>query len=974
MERVRTFLKVKGFHFDTLSGWLYFFMRCGEFLKKYRGRVFATIKEKVRTMPVSQMTIQEMRRHQDICKKTEYRYNELVKLKWTIPTLRDQPRFCVLICVTQGNRVLDDLLDDLDKQIYPPHQVVLFRENFSDKKPEPAYDPEETSSTRLQEQLVLEGLKQAIAAAADSDYLLFLQEGDRILRQSLFELALELNQRGDRPTVLYTDHDCQMENLRGEPYFKPNWSPDLFLVTDYIKRAFIVSQQALTGWEPSKQPLSYSMFCYELLLRVSESGTMAHLPGALITLKHDFYEEDYSEPRNQLRQEALHRRGSDAKVGENAYCNTMIRRKVQNHPKVSIIIPTCYKGDFVQRCLTSIEKITTYSNYEVIVIDNSRRSPRYGEKLLKNYRCSILYCNEPFNWARLNNLAAAQATGDFLMFLNDDTEIITPNWLETLLADAQRADVAMVGPLLLFPNGTVQSAGVFLVNHGGGGRSFFLNEPEDSRVYHDFLHYQRECSFVIGACIMLERKKFNAVNGFDESFALVGNEMDLGLRLRQAGYRNLYQPDVKLIHKEKASRSSMSETAGDRHIWKVWGAKLELCDEYFNPYLDDYSNTPMEDSDPVRAMLVGSPTLTPEHIHKILLVKLDHIGDDIISLPAIRKLRSLFPDAQIDLLCGPWAKGMMSAQPEIDRVLTYEFFSARSQLGVTGSSQKEVLKLIRKLRLEHYDLSVHLRRHEETQGIAAESADYCLSFSTRPVEDPISHAVPMLTDIGFHRPKWSMHDQLLMLVNTLQYEPELDRELHIPAEEEAAAAAFAASIPQFSAKLRIGIHAGAGGDFKQWNPQYFARLCNLILEKTDASIILFGGKDELPINAIILKEVQQPERVVDVAGKQSLLGYCALVKYVDYFIGNDSGPKHIAGIQGVPTLTINGSTSEQEWSSPGVKAMSVRRIMGCCPCYYYMAQQCSEHKCLNRLGPGAVFCGLKRLMLLYPTEKGGTNQ
>lgn len=973
MGKLNSFLKRKGINISSPKGFAYFIKRCFQFLGKYGLRSFSIACNKLNNnenhgeennskVGTGKMTYS----YEGLLKKITPRQNELAKLKLAIPNLLIQPKFSIAINVTSGGLELDDLLFDIDKQIYAECNVFLFRNKFTAKSEAIGKKMKSDEfSTRINDFTVCDNLSE-VYKNVNGDYVIFLREGDRLSKNSLFEFVLEMNRIKERPIAMYCDHDIVVNGGYTEPFNKPGWSPDLFLVNNYINRAFAISLTAIKEITPNFNLSTYANFCYDMLLKVSEKHDIKRVANVLIHLTSNIHDSDFSEEQNQIRTETLKRRNINGVVSENKYYNTMISRQVVGNPKVSIIIPTCYTEDYIEKCLESIEKKTTYKNYEIIVIDNSRKSPRIGQKRLNNYKCNILYINEPFNWARLNNLAVKKATGEFLMFLNDDIEIISEDWIQKLLAEAQRPDIAVVGPMLLFPNGTVQSAGVFLVNHGGGGRSFYLNQPEDCTEYHDFLHYQRECSLIIGACMMLERNKFDSINGFDESFALVGNEMDLCLRLREAGYRNLYQPDVKLYHKEKASRSGMDETAGDEYIWSIWNRKLELCDEYFNPNLNVYSNVPMDDTDPVRCMLVGSPTLAPVNIKKIIVVKLDHIGDDIIALAAIRKIRSIYPDAQIDLLCGPWAKGMMEAQPEIDDVITYEYFSVRSQLGVTGSNPKLVAKLIKQLKLNHYDLSIHLRRHEETQGIAAEIADYCLAYSMHPIEDSISHSVSMLTDLSFQRPKWSMHDQLLSLVRNLEYEPELDRELTIPLEVVKRAKEFADSVPQFKANLRIGIHAGAGGDFKQWNPDYFARLCNLIHAMTNAEIILFGGKDEIEINKRILCNVRDKKRIVDIAGQQSLLEYCALVKHVDYFIGNDSGPKHIAGIQGVPTITINGSTSEQEWSSPGLKIMSVRKMIGCCPCYYYLPGHCPEHKCMTMLGPGAVYSGLERLMLLYP--------
>ena len=969
MGKFANFLKNCGIKWYTPKGMMQLLKRGVKFSRKNKGRIFRSLKERMVQIEDSQKKATSSMRYDQYRRLATPKQGELGKLAEAVPSLRKQFTFSVVIMATEGGEALDSLLWDLKKQIYPAKQVIVCRAYYR----EPEKRPADFLEDKVREEfLQVDSTAEAIAAT-EGDYVVFLSEGDRAERTALFELCFELNRAGKACAALYTDHD----NVRGgkycEPYYKPGWSPDLFLANDYIRNSVAIGRKALQEAGPNFS-LDFSLFIYDLLLKVSEKGEVSHLPGVLFHLADDTFAEDYSPSRNKLREEALVRRGVKAKVGVNEYFNTMIEYEVEGEPLVSIIVPTCYTQDYIDKCIESIYKNTTYNNYEIIVVDNSRRHPGYGQKRLKKQmadgKCRILYVNEPFNWSRLNNLAAKEAKGSFLLFLNDDTEVITADWLERLLAEAARPGVGMVGPLLLYPDGKVQSAGVFLVDHGGGGRSYYLLEEEKSRKYHDMLHFTRECSFVIGACIMVQRSKFEEINGFDEALPLVGNEMDFGLRMRRAGYRNLYTPSAKLTHKERVSRGDKSETAADAVIWEKLGNELCAGENYFNIYLDKHKNTPCRDSHPVRNMLTGSPTIVPSLIRSIIVVKLDHIGDNIIDLPAVRKLRKLFPQARLDMLCAPWMKNFWEEQPEIDRVFTFAFFAERSQFGVAGQDVEELQRVIKSLAREHYDLSVHMRRHEDTKKVAEAIADYCLAYSAEAEQDPCWYAVPALKEYSGKNPHWTMHDQMLSLVRNLAYEPELDRPFAVSETAEEKVREYVKTQPVFSAPVVIGIHAGSGGDFRQWGERKFGLLCNLILEHTQGSIVLFGGKSEIPINEKILSCVSDRSRVVSVAGQHSLTEFCALVKYVDYFVGNNSGPKHISGMQGVPTLTIDGPSGDFEWAAPGPKNMSVKKETACRPCYFYKRAQCPyDWLCLDRLGPGDVWRGLERLMILYPKKE-----
>ena len=963
MGKIKNFCKRNGINLKTPKGWAQFFRRCMQFAKKNKGHLIKSACLKIAGgVPSGEREQEPALTYANIRAACVPKQRELGALAAAIPSLKRQISFTAVVMAEEWGEPLEDLLWDVKKQILPAKEVLL----CGGRRKE-GYEGAASEYLRVES-------TGAALAMATGDYVLFLREGDRLERETLFEMAFEINRRGGEPVAVYTDHDVIGKSGYGDPFFKPGYSPELLLAYDYVCGAYAARREALAQIELN-ETLPVALFLYDVLLKLAEAGSMYHVAGPLFHLKDraPCAEDLFA----AVRREALARRGGGAVLRKNEYGNPSAETLLRGEPLVSIIIPTCYAQDHIEKCLDSVYGRTSYKNYEVIVADNSRKPKESGEKRLKKYAergCRILYVNEPFNWARLNNLAAKEAKGELFLFLNDDTEIITPDWLQRMAAEAARPDVGEVGPLLLFPDGTVQEAGMFLAENGGGAKHWFFGQKEDCRAYRDLLHFRRECSFVTGACAMVERKKFEALGGFDERFAVVSNDAEFGLRLREAGFRNLYLPDVKITHDEKSTRGKKGEAAGEKLAWEVLGEKFCLGDEYFNVYFDRYEPTPVPDVYPPRAMLTGSPTIARNLIKRILLVKLDHIGDNIIAFPAVRKIRSLFPDARIDMLCAPWFKGLWEAQPEIDRVITYEFFTQRSQDGVSAD-EKELKELMSALKKEHYDLSVHLRRHEETKFIAAQAADYCLAFSGDPEYDEIAFPVPAMRDKRLRVPKWSMRDQLMSLADYLDGEPSFDRPVEVSDETKQKMRAFAAQIPQFSAPIVVGIHAGAGSDFRQWGAQKFARLCNLILSHTPASVVLFGGKGEIPINEEILSGIADKSRAVSVAGMQNLLEFCELVKYTDYFIGNNSGPKHISGIQGVPTLSIDGLSAEQEWSAPGPVHMSVRKVMNCAPCPHYMKEQCPKEGgvCLIRLGAGDVWRALERLMLLYPKHKGEQN-
>ncbi len=214
--------------------------------------------------------------------------------------------------------------------------------------------------------------------------------------------------------------------------------------------------------------------------------------------------------------------------------------------KVSVIIPTRDHGEDVDLCLTSIFERSTYQNIEIVLLDNGSRDPE-SLKIFAQWaqrepeRVKVVPHDVPFNFSEINNYAASQATGEYLLFLNNDTEVITPDWIEAMVEQAQRPAIGAVGAKLLYPDDTVQHAGVIVGLGGVAGHShkyFGADEPG----YFYTLQTVNNFSAVTGACFMIRREVFEEVGGFDEGMAIAFNDVDLCLRVRAAGYRNIYLP------------------------------------------------------------------------------------------------------------------------------------------------------------------------------------------------------------------------------------------------------------------------------------------------------------------------------------------------------------------------------------------------------------------------------------------------
>jgi GT2 family glycosyltransferase len=286
----------------------------------------------------------------------------------------------------------------------------------------------------------------------------------------------------------------------------------------------------------------------------------------------------------QAMSDALNRRGEAATVEDGPVpCTFRIRRQVLGLPLVSIIIPTRDRLSLLRRCLQSIEARTAYRHYEILVIDNGSREPRTLSYLASlPYR--VIQDSEPFNFARLNNRAAALARGEHLLLLNNDVEVITPEWLDALLEHAQRREVGAVGAQLLYADGTIQHAGVVLGVRGIAGHAHkYL--PATSEGYFAFPHLIRNYSAVTAACLMLRKPVYEEVGGLDERLAVTFNDVNLCLQLRARGYLVVYTPYACLYHHESRSRWYQPPRAEEVQLMLDRWGNLLASDPYYNRHL-----------------------------------------------------------------------------------------------------------------------------------------------------------------------------------------------------------------------------------------------------------------------------------------------------------------------------------------------------------------------------------------------------
>jgi glycosyltransferase involved in cell wall biosynthesis len=440
---------------------------------------------------------------------------------------------------------------------------------------------------------------------ARGEFIALLDHDDEIAIDALYENAVLLNMHPDAD-MIYSDEDkITEENFRHMPFFKPDWSPDTFLSQMYSGHLGVYRTDLIrkiggfrVGFEGSQD--------YDLVLRFTEQTShIHHIPKILYhwrtiqgSTARTADSKDYAYlAAMKAIQEALARRGEGGWVEFVPHQSGQYRvhYPVHGRPMISIIIPTRDNGPYLEKCLASIFEKTTHEPFEVVILDNGSSQAETISlfdrwKSVKGDCVRIIHMDIPFNYAMLNNEGVRQARGDLVCMLNDDMEVISPNWLEELAGQAQRKSIGAASALLLYPNSTIQHAGVILGVSGLANHSH-RHWPASWVGYFGRLLITANYAAVTGACLMVDRKRYLDTGGLDEELAVAYNDVDFCLRLLKNGYKNVVLSHVRLYHYESRSRGLDTEIDNQGRfaeeaqvMWKRWGDAL-ANDPYYNPNL-----------------------------------------------------------------------------------------------------------------------------------------------------------------------------------------------------------------------------------------------------------------------------------------------------------------------------------------------------------------------------------------------------
>ncbi len=435
---------------------------------------------------------------------------------------------------------------------------------------------------------------------ANGEFVALLDNDDEIPKWALYEVVSLIN-KFPQAELIYSDEDkIDTRGNRIEPHFKPDWSPDTMLSCNYITHLCVIKKQIVddiggfrVGYEGSQD--------YDIILRASErTKNIYHIPKILYhwrmiegSTSMSINNKNYAYLASiKVLEDAIIRRGEKALVKE---VEGLPIFHVSYFPKkddyISIIIPTRNGADILRKCLVSIYEKSSYRNFEIIVINNGSTEESTFE-LFKEYNqkenFTIYDLDIPFNYSKLNNMAAEKAKGNLLLFLNNDIEVISENWLDELAGQAGREHIGAVGVKLLYPNNKIQHCGIVL-GAGGVAANAYSGMGNIETEYIFRLNSNYNFAAVTAACMMVRKKLFFEVGGFTEELAVAFNDVDFCVKVLEKGYYNICIPRIKLYHHESISRGAdvtlekIERFSGEVKYMENRWSKWIKSDPFYNP-------------------------------------------------------------------------------------------------------------------------------------------------------------------------------------------------------------------------------------------------------------------------------------------------------------------------------------------------------------------------------------------------------
>ena len=504
---------------------------------------------------------------------------------------------------------LEQMMDSLLAQSYENWELCIANGSPEDDRMQKVLREYTKKDSRirvknLEENLGIAGNTNAALAMASGEFVGLLDHDDLLAPNALYEVADRIV-ADEQTDVLYTDEDKVTTDLKEhfQPHFKPDFSIDLLRSNNYICHFFVVRRTLLEKTGGFRREFDGAQD-YDFIFRCTEAAEkIVHIPKVLYHWR-THKESTADNPVSKMYAFEAGKRAIESHLercreqGVVSHTKDMgfyrVDYPVQGSPLVSVVIPNKDHSDMLMRCVNSIKEKTTWKNYEIIIAENNsvqKETFDCYQKLQEDSRIRVITWEREFNYSAINNFAVREARGEYLLFLNNDVEVISEGWMTFMLGNCQREEVGIVGAKLYYPDDTIQHAGT-IIGIGGIAGHAFLNMPRSRTGYLHKASIQLNVSAVTAACMMMKRSVFESLQGFEERLSVAFNDVDLCLRTVQAGYLVVYLPWAQLYHYESRSRGAEdSEEKIRRFQGEIefmrsrWIGLLKSGDPYYNKNL-----------------------------------------------------------------------------------------------------------------------------------------------------------------------------------------------------------------------------------------------------------------------------------------------------------------------------------------------------------------------------------------------------
>ena len=546
--------------------------------------------------------------YEDFLKKYGVKEEELARQRQEV--FENGPCFSIAVPLYQTKeKYLREMIESVQAQTYTNWELCLADGSGREHSLQPVVGEYIAKDKRIKYCLLdsnegIAGNTNEALKMADGDFVVLTDHDDLLSPEALYQCAKAV-QKEPQTDVIYSDEDkVDMSGKKFfEPHFKSDYNIDLLCTMNYICHLFVVRKDVM-----ERAGLFES--CYDgaqdhdFILRCTEKAEhIVHIPKVL------YHWRCHAQSTSENPESKLYAFENGCKAVKAHYDRIGIPAEVEQgpfygmyrthylwkeQPLVSILIPNKDHAADLKKCMDSIEEKSTYRNFEFIIVENNSTEEEtfsYYKEIEKRDNVRVLYYKEDFNYSRINNFGAKEANGEYVLLLNNDTEMIEPDSIKEMLDVCMRPDVGIVGAKLIFEDNTIQHAGV-IIGFGGVAGHAFIGQDRDDNGYFSRIISVQDLSAVTAACLMVRRSVFDEVEGLNEEFKVAFNDIDFCLKVRKAGYLVVYNPYAQFYHYESKSRGQ--EDSADKVarfqqetglFGERWGELLENGDPYYNPNL-----------------------------------------------------------------------------------------------------------------------------------------------------------------------------------------------------------------------------------------------------------------------------------------------------------------------------------------------------------------------------------------------------